>query len=51
MSRALGHPILSKYGLSPIPEFTSIKLEGDKEYIFVASSDGIWDVLNSDAVG
>jgi len=51
MSRALGHPVLCKHGLSPTPEFKSIKLEPDMEYFLVAASDGLWDVFSSQEVG
>ncbi|EAL62398.1 protein phosphatase 2C [Dictyostelium discoideum AX4] len=44
MSRALGHVVLSKYGVSSTPEFQSESLNpGD--YVIVAS-DGLWNVLD-----
>jgi len=51
MSRALGHPVLWKHGLSPEPEFRSMKLDPSTEYYFVAASDGLWDVISSEEVG
>jgi len=51
MSRALGHPVLSKHGLSPTPEFKSMKLDPSTEYFLVAASDGFWDVISSEEVG
>ncbi|KAM9993531.1 hypothetical protein ACTFIZ_011488 [Dictyostelium cf. discoideum] len=44
MSRALGHVVLSKYGVSSTPEFQSESLNpGD--YVILAS-DGLWNVLD-----
>ncbi|KAK5579537.1 hypothetical protein RB653_009221 [Dictyostelium firmibasis] len=44
MSRALGHVVLSKYGVSSTPEFHSESLNpGD--YVILAS-DGLWNVLD-----
>jgi len=51
MSRALGHPALSKHGLSPTPEFKSMKLDPSTEYFLVAGSDGLWDVISTEEVG
>ena len=51
MSRALGLPVVSKHGLSPTPQFKSIKLEPSTEYFLVAASDGLWGVISSEEVG
>ncbi|KAL6059956.1 PPM-type phosphatase domain-containing protein, variant 2 [Balamuthia mandrillaris] len=48
MSRSLGHLILSRYGVSPEPEFFTADLEdGDR---LVLACDGIWDVLSTEDV-
>ncbi|KAN0023944.1 hypothetical protein ACTFIV_008335 [Dictyostelium citrinum] len=48
MSRALGHVVLSKYGVSSTPEFHSESLNpGD--YVILAS-DGLWNVLDFKAI-
>merc|ERR1719499_2365253 len=51
MTRALGHITLSKYGVSPEPEFMSMEMTADTEYIFVAGSDGLWDVVTEEEAG
>lgn len=45
MSRSFGHPTLSKYGISPEPDFTTIDLS--KDDILVVASDGLFEILVS----
>jgi serine/threonine protein phosphatase PrpC len=48
MTRAIGHPVLSQYGVSPEPEFsTTAVAPGDR---LVLGSDGLWDVVENDEV-
>ena len=48
MTRALGHPVLSRYGVLPEPEFEICEMRaGDR---IVVASDGLWDVVSNDEV-
>lgn len=48
MSRALGHAILSAYGLTAEPDLYEQRVEaGDR---LVLASDGLWDVLSNELV-
>jgi len=49
MSRSLGHCVLSKYGISPTPEFNQVTIvsEGD---IVVFASDGLWDIVEQSEI-
>ena len=48
MSRALGHRILSGYGISAIPQLYELPIKkGDR---LVIASDGLWDVLSNELV-
>lgn len=43
MTRALGHPVLSRYGVSTEPEFSRTQLlQNDR---IIIASDGLWDVM------
>jgi serine/threonine protein phosphatase PrpC len=49
MTRALGHPVLSRYGVLPEPEFsTALMNVGDR---LIIASDGLWDVVENDEIG
>ncbi len=46
MTRAIGHPVLSQYGVSPEPEFRrSVIGPGDR---LILASDGLWDVMQNE---
>lgn len=45
MSRSLGHLVLSRFGVSPLPEFQTIVIQPDD--ILVLASDGLWDLFLS----
>lgn len=48
MTRSLGHPVLSQYGVSPEPEFTQTEIRpGDR---IIMASDGLWDVMENEEV-
>jgi len=50
MTRAVGHSTLSKYGLIAAPETYHVAIQPQHEYIFVAASDGLWDVVDNEQV-
>eukprot|EP00490_Sorites_sp_Unknown_P026269 CAMPEP_0114657372 /NCGR_PEP_ID=MMETSP0191-20121206/13834_1 /TAXON_ID=126664 /ORGANISM="Sorites sp." /LENGTH=317 /DNA_ID=CAMNT_0001876633 /DNA_START=969 /DNA_END=1922 /DNA_ORIENTATION=+ len=45
MTRAVGHPILSKHGLIATPELSRVELVKDHHYIFIMGSDGLFDAI------
>jgi serine/threonine protein phosphatase PrpC len=46
MTRAMGHLILHKYGVSPDPEFSFMFVQtGD---VVICATDGLWEVVTSD---
>ena len=45
LTRTLGDKEMKKYGVLPIPDFFTKKIENDDLFIIIAS-DGIWDVIN-----
>jgi serine/threonine protein phosphatase PrpC len=46
MTRAIGHPVLSQYGVSPEPEFQTAVI-GNNDRLILAS-DGLWDVMQNE---
>jgi len=50
MTRAVGHHILSQYGLSPNPDNYHLQIEKGTQYLAVSASDGLWDVVKNDKV-
>lgn len=50
MTRAVGHHILSEYGLSPTADHYHLKIEKGVSYIAVSASDGLWDVVSNNKV-
>jgi len=49
ISRALGHVVLSRYGVSPTPDIKSITLrDGD---IVLLCSDGLWGEVSNEDIG
>ena len=47
LTRTLGDKEMKKYGVLPIPDFFTKKIENDDLFIIIAS-DGIWDVINEE---
>lgn len=46
MTRAFGHIILQKYGVSPKPEFSFMPIQsGD---VLISATDGLWEVVTND---
>eukprot|EP01083_Nonionella_stella_P040977 111115_1 len=50
LSRALGHAVLSHYGISAEPECTTHPLSKRSLQIMVVASDGVWDVLDDEEI-
>jgi len=53
MSRALGHIALSQSGVIGVPDIYEVHLEQEmpnRDVFVVCASDGIWDVMDNDAV-
>jgi serine/threonine protein phosphatase PrpC len=50
MTRALGHRILSQYGISPNPEVHQIPIPPNADIYVVVASDGVWDVMHNQDV-
>ena len=54
MSRALGHSVLSRCGVSTEPEFSTADLsalcDANDAVWIVAASDGVWDMMDNDEV-
>lgn len=49
MTRALGHKMLSQYGVLAVPSVQRLTLTAD-HFCLVAASDGVWDVLDEESV-
>jgi len=48
MTRALGHEILGKYGITPEPEIVHTTIEQDD--VLIIASDGLWEVMENQEV-
>jgi len=47
LTRTLGDKEMKKYGVIPVPDFYTKKIEKDDLFVIIAS-DGIWDVINEE---
>ena len=49
LTRTLGDKEMKKYGVIPVPDFYTKKIEKDDLFVIIAS-DGIWDVINEEEI-
>ena len=49
LTRTLGDKEMKKYGVLPLPDFYTKKIENDDLFVIIGS-DGIWDVLNEEEI-
>ena len=49
LTRTLGDKEMKKYGVIPVPDFYTKKIEKDDLFVIIAS-DGIWDVINEEQI-